>query len=305
MIDLTPSLVRLQGSQRKGRRAFYWVSSIDPTMEPHLDLLSEAMTRFYAKPATRLAYQEMIDSETAAQPELEGALSKAVLSGKPSAILEIGCGSGRIYARLQQEGLSANYTGVEVSPEVIQANRRRFPRATWICGNGYDLPVSPGTQDCVFAYYVLEHCVYPRRLLESMLLAVRPGGRILLTFPDMAASGICASQALGWDDRSAKSHLRDGRVLHAIVRLWDSRVRLPLALRRTSSKPGTFLVNFRPRCLEPAFNLEPDVDAVYIASRREVADWALSKGCLVDFPVDRKFELQYNSAVIQISKGGP
>jgi hypothetical protein len=87
---------------RKGRRAFYWVSSIDPTMEPHLDLLSKAMTRFYAKPATRLAYQEMIDSDTAAQPEIEGALCKAVLSGKPSAILEIGCGSGRIYARLQQ-----------------------------------------------------------------------------------------------------------------------------------------------------------------------------------------------------------
>ena len=279
-----------------GRRNFHWVSSVDPNMRAHLDTLSTAMVQFYKMPITRKAYQKMIDSEASSQPETEAALRKAVLRAKPSTVLEIGCGSGRIYAGLVEEGLNARYTGVEMSPEVIASNKSRFPLANWLCGDGYDLPVAQESQDCVFAYYVLEHCVYPRKFLESALLAVKPGGCILLTFPDMAASGIFASQALGWDDRSAKLHLRHGRVLHALIRLWDSRVRLPRALHRASSKPGTFLVNLRPRCLEPDFEFEPDVDAVYLASRREVVEWAQSKGCAVNFAGSE------NSVVIQITK---
>jgi SAM-dependent methyltransferase len=279
-----------------GPRRFHWVSSVDPNMRAQLDSLSTAMVRFYKMPITRNAYQEMIDSEASGQPRTEATLRKAVLAAKPSTVLEVGCGSGRIYARLQEEGLNARYTGVEMSPEVIASNKRRFPLANWVCGDGYELPVAPETQDCVFAYYVLEHCVYPRRFLESILLAVKPGGCIFLTFPDMAASGIFQSQALGWDDRSARLHLQHGRVLHALIRLWDSRVRLPVALHRASSKPGNFLVNLRPRCLEPHFKFEPDIDAIYVASRREVVAWAHSKGCVVNCA-----ELKDNF-VLQITK---
>jgi SAM-dependent methyltransferase len=266
-----------------GRRGFHWVSSVDPALQSRLSCLSAAMAEFYSMPATRHAYQEMIDSEAAAQPSTERALCDAVLLAKPSRVLEVGCGSGRIYARMKELGLKARYTGVEMSGEVIAANTRRFPDANWICGDGYNLPVAPESQDCAFAYYVLEHCVYPRRFLESMLLAIKPGGSIFLIFPDMIASGLFGSQTLGWDDRAAKSHLREGRILHALIRLLDSRVRLPLALRRASWRRGRFLVNLRPRCLEPPFDFQPDVDAVYLASGREVREWARLKGCLVYF----------------------
>ena len=281
-----------------GRRGFHWASSVDPMMQNALSCLSTAMAEYYRTPATRHAYQEMIDSDATAQPETERALCEAVLLAKPSKILEVGCGSGRLYALLKKMGLNACYTGVELSPEVTAANKRRFPAANWICGDGYKLPIAPESQDCVFAYYVLEHCVYPCRLLESMLLAIRPGGSIFLIFPDMIVSGLFASQALGLDDRSAKSHLREGRIFHALIRFLDSRVRLPLALRRASLKPGIFLVNLRPRCFEQPFNFEADVDAVYLSSAREVQEWARSKKCLVYF-----YPLQFkNNIFIQIVK---
>ena len=109
-----------------GRRCFHWVSSSDPINEARLTVLSASMTRFYSQPATREAYQRMVDSAESLQPVTEGALLQALLDARPLSVLEVGCGSGRIYQRLREEGYQNTYTGVEMSPEVIAENRRRF-----------------------------------------------------------------------------------------------------------------------------------------------------------------------------------
>jgi SAM-dependent methyltransferase len=300
--ELTTQVFRLVIESRKkmGSRTFQWASSVEPKMETQLSKLSAAMDEFYGNVATRVAYQGMIDSEAAAQPQTEHTVCEAILCVKPSSVLEIGCGSGRIYERLKQMGLNARYTGVEISREVIASNAILFPEADWLCGDGYKPPVGANSYDCVIAYYVLEHCVYPRSFLEAMLLLVKPGGSLFLVFPDMVAAGLFPSQALGWDDRSAGLHLREGRFFHAVIRTLDSRMRLPLALRRASRRPGRFLVNLQPRCLEPKASLRPDVDAVYLASAREVEEWVISKGCSVQrLTLDEAFR---NNVCMQIMK---
>lgn len=259
------------------------------------------MSRFYSEQATRQSYQEMLDAPASAQPAVEGALRRAVLRDPCETVLEVGCGSGRIYERLRCEGLRARYTGIEMADDVITDNRARFPEAQWFTGNGYALPVAPETQDCIFAYYVLEHCVYPERLLKSLMAALKPGGRLLLTFPDMPESRIFGSQALGWDGNTAKQHLRQGRLFHAVVRLWDTRIRLPGALRRATASVGPFPVNLLPQCLETGIEPEPDYDAVYLASRREVAMWAKAHGYRVSYPAGRDGQLRVN-ALIEIIK---
>jgi 2-polyprenyl-3-methyl-5-hydroxy-6-metoxy-1,4-benzoquinol methylase/glycosyltransferase involved in cell wall biosynthesis len=285
----------------QGRRRFNWVSSTDLQAESRLDFLSTEMLKFYSTPGTREAYQAMIDAETSAQPLIEGELRKALLASKPEMVLEVGCGSGRIYQSLRQQGLKAQYTGVEVSPEVIERNRMRFPEAKWKTGSGYDLQVEAESHDCVFAYYVLEHCAYPQRFLASLMKAVKPGGRLLLTFPDIIESEIFGSQALGWDNRTAKEHLKAARIFHALVRLWDTRVRLPISLAKARRTIGQFPINLSPQCLEPGCKMEPDVDAIYIASRGEVEAWARSQGYQVDYPAGEKGQLRLN-VLIQISK---
>jgi 2-polyprenyl-3-methyl-5-hydroxy-6-metoxy-1,4-benzoquinol methylase len=62
---------------------------------------------------------------------------------KPDAVLEVGCGSGRIYERLFQEGMTAHYTGVEVAESVIANNRKRFSTAAWHVGTFETLPLRP------------------------------------------------------------------------------------------------------------------------------------------------------------------
>jgi len=284
-----------------GRRRFNWISSTDVAAESRLDLLSHSMKQFYGLPTTRQVYQAMIDDEAASQPLTEGELRKAVLRTRPARVMEVGCGSGRIYERLVSEGMSADYTGVEVSPEVIEGNRKRFPAATWHVGTADALPVATETQDCVYAYYVLEHTAHPRRFLENLLARVKPGGRLILAFPDMVASRIFGSQALGWDSRTAREHLRGGRLAHGAVRLWDTRVRLPWALRHARRAFGDFPVNLTPQCLEPGIKIEPDVDAIYIASRAEVAEWAQAQGCQVSFPGGDDPQLVVN-VLIEITK---
>jgi SAM-dependent methyltransferase len=291
---------RCVANQLLGRRRFEWVSSTDPGARSRLDQLSAAMIRFYSQEATREAYQAMIDAPESAQPALEGALRGAILREACDNVLEVGCGSGRIYRRLRCEGLRARYTGIEMADHVIADNRARFPEAQWIAGNGYALPVAPESQDCIFAYYVLEHCVYPERFLKRLLASLKPGGRLLLTFPDMIASGIFGSQALGWDRSTAKEHLRQGRLLHAVVRLWDTRLRLPRALRHATTSVGPFPVNLLPQCLETGIEPQPDYDAVYLASRREVEAWAKARGLRVSYPAGQR-ELAPN-ALIEIVK---
>jgi SAM-dependent methyltransferase len=288
-----------QGSFR--RRRFNWVASTDVEAESRLDLLSHNMTMFYGRPETRQAYQAMIDDEANSQPLTEGELRKAILRTKPETVLEVGCGSGRIFERLVSEGMTARYTGVEISGDVIVANRKRFPMADWHVGTSGNLPIPHDSQDCVFAYYVLEHCAFPKRFLEDLLDKVKPGGRLLLTFPDMVVSRIFGSQAVGWDRKTAKEHLLQGRLAHAFIRLWDTRMRLPAALRRARQTVGAFPVNLSPQCFEPGINIEPDIDAIYIASRAEVQEWAMARGCQVSFPGGQHRQLVYN-VLIEITK---
>jgi SAM-dependent methyltransferase len=266
-------------------------------------MLAMAMGKFYGEAATRAAYQRMVDGEAASQPETEAALCRALLRHEPSSILEVGCGSGRIYQRLRREGYQGGYAGVEMSEVVIQDNRRRFPEATWICGSGDDLPASAASWDCVFAYYVLEHCAHPERFLESLLRSVRPGGALLLTFPDFAESGVFGSQRLGLSYGNTRAHLRAGRPLHALVGLYDSRFRLPRALRRARHRFGPFPVNLDPQCLDPELPLEPDVDALYVASREEIVDWARARGLAVSFPGGSEGILRAN-VFIELGKPG-
>jgi 2-polyprenyl-3-methyl-5-hydroxy-6-metoxy-1,4-benzoquinol methylase/GT2 family glycosyltransferase len=283
------------------RRRFNWVASTDAEAEARLHLLSHLMVGFYSRPETRRAYQAMIDDEANSQPLTEAELRKAILITKPETVLEVGCGSGRIFGRLLNEGMTARYTGVEVSEDVVVVNRKRFPTAAWHAGTSDNLPVQHNSQDCVFAYYVLEHCAFPKHFLENLLDTVKPGGRLLLTFPDIMISGIFGSQALGWDRKTAKEHLRKGHLAHAFIRLWDTRIRLPAALRRVGQKVGTFPVNLNPQCFEPGIKIEPNIDAIYVASRAEVQAWAMARGCQVNFPGGEHRELVCN-VLIEITK---
>ena len=242
------------------------------------------MADYYSQAATRASYQVMVDEASASQADAERALVEAVLARHPSSVLEIGAGSGRILRRLRASGYAGAYCGLEMSADVIARNRVSHPDAAWVCGSIYDAELPAGRFDVIFAFFVLEHVVYPARALERMLALRRAGGALVLVFPDFVEVGILASQTLGFVEGRASDRLRRGDVVNAAINLFDARVRLRRALRRAVRDRGAFPVNLAPRCLSEPDTVIPDADAVYIASREEVAGWGRARGLTSTFP---------------------
>lgn len=268
------------------RRQFQWISSESGSPEL-LRQLDRRMAAYYSEAATRTSYQQMVDAASESQADAEKALCEAVLARRPQSVLEIGAGSGRIYRRLRSSGYAADYCGLEMSPDVIARNRQAHPEAAWVCGSIYDADLPAASFDVVFAFFVLEHVVYPGRALRRMASLRRPGGAIVLVFPDFTELGIFASQRLGFVDGNAGERLRRGDVLNAAINFYDARIRLRRALRRAVQERGAFPVNLAPRCLSEPATVVPDVDAVYIASAREVAGWGRANGLEATFPAGR------------------
>jgi ubiquinone/menaquinone biosynthesis C-methylase UbiE len=276
-------------------RRFAWISSATGDAAT-LARLDERMARYYEcrqdhfysdwHDRTAQAATKADDAES-----LGAALARYVRELTPGAVLEVGCGDGAQYEQLSRGGFDGRFTGVDLSVSVIERNRRRFPAANWQTGSVYALPFERDQFDVCYCSFVLEHLVYPERGLQELLRALRPGGKLVLVFPDFVAKRQLNSQALGISpSERLKEKLRRGRLLDAALTLYDSRLRLPRALRRIPRTVGRFPINTAPICLSYDDVLRVDIDAVYIASKREVGEWAVARGHGVEFPFGTRGE---------------
>lgn len=107
----------------------------------------------------------------------------ALLEGLPqrSAILDLGCGTGRPIA----EYLLAHghrVTGVDQATELLARARARFPEATWIESRleDYAIPAGCAAIVCWDSLFHLERSVHAE-LLGRMADSLMPSGRIMIT----------------------------------------------------------------------------------------------------------------------------
>jgi SAM-dependent methyltransferase len=280
--------MNLQSLSHPADRQFRWISSVTGNSDALSDL-NQRMTWFYGQQEGRKSYQEMLDGIEEFNPPGEKSdeqwLPQYICSLQANSILEVGCSSGRVYRQLRSQGYARDYTGIEVADYVIQQNIQRHPEAIWKCAGVYEIPFSDNSFDICFSTYVLEHLVFPERALAEMMRVLKPGGHLLLVFPDFVESGRFASQQLGFSPlANASSKLRAGKILDVLVSLYDSRVRLPNAMKLACQQVGAFPINLSPICLTYPDVMGADVDAIYIASKQEVKEWAVAKGYSVEFP---------------------
>lgn len=95
-------------------------------------------------------------------------------------ILDAGCGSGEIVAALAGDGYDAR--GIDLARAAV-ARARAGVRIEEHSVEELPWPVEPDSQDVVVAFEVIEHLLYPRRLLEGAREALRTGGRLALSTP--------------------------------------------------------------------------------------------------------------------------
>ena len=111
-------------------------------------------------------------------------------------VLEVGCGRGATGALLQDR-LGCNVTGVELNPVVARAAAERLHRVVV----GDILEVDPGGPfDAVVACELFEHLTEQGLFLRRLRQWLRPGGRAVLSVPNVGHHAIVEDLLAGrWD----------------------------------------------------------------------------------------------------------
>jgi SAM-dependent methyltransferase len=101
-----------------------------------------------------------------------------LLAARPDArILEAGCGSTSML-RFSDD---ARLIGIDISRDQLDRNTRLHEK---ILGDVESYPLPSSSFDAIVCWDVLEHLPHPERALANFARSVRPGGLILLAFPN-------------------------------------------------------------------------------------------------------------------------
>jgi 2-polyprenyl-3-methyl-5-hydroxy-6-metoxy-1,4-benzoquinol methylase len=128
-----------------------------------------------------------------------------LLDGKPSRIIDIGCGSGHLIAGLASLGHSV--VGVEMDSRSMA--RQEMAALEVYRGTAEKLPaeVEAGGFDCVILSHVLEHCRQPVLALRNLRGLLKPGGLLLCEVPNNAALGL-EMMGASWEMLDVPRHLQ-------------------------------------------------------------------------------------------------
>ncbi|HYY74462.1 MAG TPA: methyltransferase domain-containing protein [Solirubrobacterales bacterium] len=99
----------------------------------------------------------------------------------PGRVLDVGCGTGAIAARLASAGYEV--VGLDPSQGMLDVMRDRAPEVRAVHGSATEMPLDDGEFDLSLAVATMHHIARPdavRRALSEMVRVVRPGGRILV-----------------------------------------------------------------------------------------------------------------------------
>jgi SAM-dependent methyltransferase len=106
------------------------------------------------------------------------ALGRAARDVRAKAVLDFGCGTGRLSEWLVRHG--ARVTGVDATPEMVEVARIRVPEARFYAIENATVPLPADTFDLVVTAYVLQYYVHDgRAVLLELARVLRPGGRIV------------------------------------------------------------------------------------------------------------------------------
>lgn len=100
--------------------------------------------------------------------------------GEKLKVLDVGCGTGQVVERLNNDGYKT--WGVEVSEPNIKHAQARTERCQLY--DGTRLPFENNSFDIVGSFNVLEHVEDPQLFIAELVRVTRPGGRIVISSPN-------------------------------------------------------------------------------------------------------------------------
>lgn len=102
----------------------------------------------------------------------------------PGKLLEVGTGSGFFLTAAQRAGWTVS--GIEISEEAVKFNTKTLGLDV-IQGTGEDMVFPSQSFDVVVMFETIEHFFNPRKVLESVLRVLKPGGLLVISTPNFNA----------------------------------------------------------------------------------------------------------------------
>lgn len=168
------------GAQRCGRREdrAATVPAVERSWERWDDAgVADEIERYWAESAHEAVHRQSLAD-----------LCALYLPAPTTTLLEVGCGSGRVYERLVPQLIAQeSYTGVDTSQAMLAHARRRHPDGRFLHGDAYRLGFGDGAFDVVVCFEVLRHLPEVGPVIRELVQASRTSA-IFTVWP--AAAGV-------------------------------------------------------------------------------------------------------------------
>ena len=135
-------------------------------------------------------YSEIFDKEAGRYYKIQKRKIEIVLNllekHEKGRILDIGCGDGLI-TQMIAEKTGAEAHGVDISNGAVSKARKRGIFAKAVNVDRQRFPFENNTFDVVFCGDLLEHLYDTEKMLEKILLLLKPDGYVIISVPNIAS----------------------------------------------------------------------------------------------------------------------
>jgi SAM-dependent methyltransferase len=143
---------------------------------PRLSLDNPMLVRWEFASEERLATRNAIYRSLISGDDAETFVFDAVAEVNPSTVLEVGCGTGELAARVARE-VGADVVAVDASERMVALAREHGVEA--LVADVQALPFADESFDCVVAAWLLYHVHGRERAISECARVLRPGGRLV------------------------------------------------------------------------------------------------------------------------------
>ena len=249
----------------------------------NLELLSGRMENYYKNNSAYHPEIAVISGERPSQEEknlFEKIKELKVSTNKEIRILEIGCGSCDAVSGMLSILDAKEYYGIDASEPAIQSASKKYPHYNLTVGDASQLVFPDNYFDVVVFNYVLEHMVYPERVLAEAIRVACGNGIIAMIVP------VCD---LPWLTPSSLRYQRNNfsfLVRYVFIRWFE------LLQLRYNSNYYSFRNVDEPIVLMnyPDCQFQPDDDLVYIASSFEITKYLINAKCNILYKTGRDIQ---------------
>src|ERR1019366_5548989 len=114
------------------------------------------------------------------QPSID--LIQRIALADPRSIVDLGCGPGNSTEALRRRWPGASITGLDSSPQMIEAARQAYPSGAWEVADAARWS-APEPRDLVFANALVQWIPDHQRLCRRLMEQVAPGGALAVQLP--------------------------------------------------------------------------------------------------------------------------